>query len=42
MELTGQHVRYGEKPVEWLIVEIVTEHLRGHVEQIKGCLAAVG
>src|SRR6266851_3628626 len=38
VELTGQHVRYGEKPVEWLIVEMVTEHLRGHVEQIKGCL----
>src|SRR6266478_7671202 len=37
LELTGQHVRYGEKPVEWLIVEMVTEHLRGHVEQIKGC-----
>ena len=42
LELTGQHVRYGEKPVEWLIVEMVTEHLRGHVEQIKGCLAVVG
>ncbi len=39
LELTGQHVRYGEKPVEWLIVEMVTEHLRGHVEQIKECLA---
>src|SRR5258706_11027295 len=38
LELTGEHVRYGEKPVEWLIVEMVTEHLRGHVEQIQGCL----
>ncbi len=42
LELTGQHVRYGEKPLEWFIEDFVTGHLSGHVEQIKGCLGAVG
>jgi hypothetical protein len=42
LELTGRHVRYGEKSLEWIIHEFVTDHLRGHVEQIKGCLEAVG
>ena len=42
LELTGRHVRYGQKSVDWLIEQLVTDHLRGHVEQIKGCLEAVG
>jgi len=42
LELTGVHVRYGEKPLAWFVEEFVTGHLRGHVEQIKGCLEAVG
>jgi uncharacterized damage-inducible protein DinB len=42
LELTGKHVRYGEKPLNWLIEEFVTNHLSGHVEQIKRCLEAIG
>jgi hypothetical protein len=42
LELTGQHIRYGEKPVGWLVEEYVTGHLSGHLEQIKECLAVVG
>ena len=42
LELTGKHVRYGEKPLDWLIEEFVTNHLRGHVEQIKSSIASVG
>ena len=38
LELTGKHVRYGEKPLDWFIEEFVTGHLSGHVEQIKSCL----
>jgi hypothetical protein len=42
LELTGKHVRYGEKPLGWFIEDIVTDHLSGHVEQIKRCLELVG
>jgi DinB superfamily len=42
LELTGKHVRYGEKPLHWLIEEFVTAHLSGHVEQIKRCLEVIG
>jgi DinB superfamily len=42
LELTGKHVRYGEKPLHWLIEEFVTNHLSGHVEQIKRCLEVIG
>jgi DinB family protein len=38
LALTGRHVRYGEKPLDWFIEEFVTGHLSGHVEQIKSCL----
>ncbi len=41
LELTGRHVRFGEKSLEWIINEFVTGHLSGHVKQIKGCLEAV-
>ena len=41
LELTGQHVRYGEKSLEWVIEEFVTDHLSGHLEQIEGCLEVV-
>jgi hypothetical protein len=41
LELTGKHVRYGEKPLDWLIEEVVTNHLNGHVEQIKRCIELV-
>jgi len=42
LELTGQHVRYGEKSLEWVVEEFESRHLSGHVEQIKRCLEAVG
>ncbi len=42
LELTGKHVRYGEKSLDWLIEEFVTNHLRGHVEQIKSNIESVG
>jgi uncharacterized damage-inducible protein DinB len=42
LELTGKHVRYGEKPLYWLIEEFVTNHLSGHVEQIKRSIELVG
>jgi hypothetical protein len=41
LELTGKHVRYGEKPLDWLIEEFVTNHLSGHVEQINSSIASV-
>ncbi len=41
LELTGKHVRYGEKPLDWLIEEFLTNHLKGHVEQIKSSIASV-
>jgi hypothetical protein len=42
LEVTGKHVRYGEKTIGWLIEELVTAHLSGHVEQIKSCIELVG
>ena len=42
LELIGKHVRYGEKSLEWVIDEFVTDHLSGHVEQIQRCLEGVG
>ena len=41
LELTGKHVRYGEKSVEWIIREAITNHLRVHMEQIKNSLEPV-
>ena len=41
LELTGQHSKFGEKSLEWFIEDFVTGHLINHLEQIKGCLAAV-
>jgi len=42
LELTGRHVRYGEKPLDWFLEDVVTNHLSGHVEQIKRGLELVG
>ena len=42
LELTGKHVRYGEKTLDWFLEDVVTNHLRSHVEQIKGCIELVG
>ena len=41
LQLTGHHIRYGEKSLDWFIEEFITQHLINHVEQIKMCLAAV-
>jgi uncharacterized damage-inducible protein DinB len=41
LRLTGRHVKYGEKTLDWFIEDFVTRHLIDHVEQIKGCLRAV-
>jgi hypothetical protein len=40
--LTGVHVRYGEKSLDWFIEDFVTGHLIAHLEQIRGDMAAVG
>ncbi len=42
LELTGRHVRYGEKSLDWFIEEFVAGHLRAHLEQIRGDMEAVG
>ena len=41
LRLIGQHVKFGDNPLEWFIEEFVTGHLVNHLEQIKTCLAAV-
>ena len=41
LKLTGHHVTFGEKSLDWFIEEFVTKHLINHLEQIKTCLAAV-
>lgn len=41
LELTGQHVRYGERTLEWFIGEFVTGHFENHLTQLRECLAAV-
>lgn len=41
LKLTGHHVVYGEKSLDWFIEEFVTGHLVNHLEQIKMCLTAV-
>jgi hypothetical protein len=42
LELTGKHFKYGESTLDWFIEEFVTNHLSGHVEQIKRCIELVG
>ena len=41
LELTGHHVKFGERSLAWFIKEFITEHLHNHVVQIKACLAAI-
>src|SRR5260370_35544872 len=36
LELTGRHVRYGEKPLEWFVEGFVTGQCIGHWERMKG------
>jgi hypothetical protein len=41
LELSAQHVRYGERTLEWFIDEFITAHLHNHVLQLRACLAAL-
>lgn len=42
LELTGIHIRFGEKTLDWFIEDFVTGHLIAHLEQMKADMAAVG
>jgi uncharacterized damage-inducible protein DinB len=42
LELTGLHSNFGEKRLEWFIEEFVTQHLTGHLRQMKEVLAHYG
>jgi hypothetical protein len=41
LQLTGQHIRYGKKPLSWFIEDFVTQHLLNHIEQIRLCIKGV-
>ena len=41
LELTGQHVRYGERTLGWFIEEFITKHFHGHVVQMRECLNSI-
>lgn len=41
LELTGHHVKFGERTLAWFIQEFITEHLHNHVMQIKECLSTI-
>ena len=41
LELTGQHVKFGERTLEWFIGEFITEHFQNHLAQLRACLEAV-
>lgn len=41
LEITGMHVRLGEKSLAWFIEDFVTGHLRAHLEQIQKTLEEV-
>ena len=41
LELTGIHVRYGEKSLDWFIEDFVTKHMSDHVVQLREELQGV-
>jgi uncharacterized damage-inducible protein DinB len=41
LEITGMHVRLGEKPLGWFIEEFVTGHLRAHLGQMREVVEAL-
>jgi hypothetical protein len=41
LELTGHHVKFGERTLAWFIEEFITRHLHNHVVQLRACLAEV-
>ena len=42
LELTGMHIRFGEKSLDWFIEDFITGHLIAHLEQMRADMAAVG
>ncbi len=38
LELTGVHVKFGERTLGWFIDEFIVRHLQDHIEQIRECL----
>lgn len=41
LQLTGHHIIFGERTLGWFIDDLIVEHLRNHVEQMKECVQAV-
>ncbi len=41
LEITGKHVRLGEKSLAWFIEDFVTGHLRAHLDQIRKAVGEV-
>jgi uncharacterized damage-inducible protein DinB len=41
LELTGIHVRYGEKTLGWFIEDFVTKHMSDHVVQLREAMQEV-
>lgn len=41
LELTGVHIKFGKKSLEWFIEDFVTQHLINHVEQMRLCLKTI-
>jgi uncharacterized damage-inducible protein DinB len=41
LEITGRHVKFGEKSLAWFIEDFVTGHLRAHNEQIQAALRMI-
>ena len=42
LAITGKHVRYGEKTLEWFIEDFITGHLRAHNRQIEEAIRTIG
>jgi uncharacterized damage-inducible protein DinB len=41
LEITGHHVKFGDKSLAWFIEDFVTGHLQAHNKQLKEALQAV-
>jgi DinB family protein len=41
LDLTGQHVKFGERTLDWFIEDFVTHHLESHLEQLDRALQAM-
>jgi acyl carrier protein phosphodiesterase len=38
LELTGHHVRFGTRTLDWFIKEFITDHFASHLEQLRVAL----